>query len=364
MSNTLKIVLAFLMVLALFFGFLSLFVPSDYNFERLHIFLFNLVAGGTIVILYTEGRKHLSLISASFFIISIAFAVAAFFEIYPFSMTVALVLAGIVEFLRWKRFSVFPIDFFKKDVPIYEKFHQASLLCLSMGLVISTLVTLNNEYLKLVTMPKLKLDTFFLGFSFPLSLITFSVIFRLMKEGVDDTTRKMKEFGFWSVNLGVVIFFLFIIFEKIVPQIFVTTILFLTVIMILIIYSRHGNRLQQKNFLTSGIGFLLVTAVTGIAYILLALTPTYSSEEYKWLIRLHAFASLYGWNFCGLAVILRFDDFPIKLHSTKIILFHWVTVLLFAPLGDFFRFFSIVAILSYAAILWAVLFSRSDHKYL
>ncbi len=209
MSLKLRAALTFCMVTALFFGFLHLFVPNGtvYNFERLHIFLFNLVSGGTILIHFTEGHRHLSLRAACFMGLSLVYAVLAFKKIYLPAMVIAFILAGIVDAVRIDRFSFFPWNFFKARAPVAEKFHQAALLCLSMGLVISGLVILNNEYLRLIHLEKLKLDTFFLGFSFPLSLITMSVMFSLMKEDVGGMVSYLKNLGFWNVNLGVIIFF-------------------------------------------------------------------------------------------------------------------------------------------------------------
>jgi len=168
----------------------------------------------------------------------------------------------------------------------------------------------------------------------------------------------LKEVGFWNVNLGVIIFFLFIIFEKLMPQVFVTSILFLTVAMIFILYRKLGKQIQQKNFLTSGMTFLLVTAVTGIAYIYFQLTSDYTPEKYKWLLRLHAFAALYGWNLCGLAIICRYDDFPIRLHSKSIIVMHWVIVMFLAPFGNYNPVLAILATVSYAVMLYFILFSK------
>ncbi len=260
-----------LMSTALFFGFLHLFVPdgTSYNFERLHIFLFNLCSGGTIVLYYTEKQRKASKKVILFGILSISYALSAFFKIYIPALAISLIMAVIVEFIRIKRFSFFPHNFFGSAAPISEKFHHASLLCLSIGLVISCSVILNNEYLKLISMPKLQLDTFFLGFSFPLSLITMSVMFSLMKEGTEMNIHALKDIGFWNINLGVIIFFLFILFEQLVPQVIVTTVLFLTVIMIFYLFTNLGINVQQKNFLLSGMSFLLVTAITGIAYIIL-----------------------------------------------------------------------------------------------
>ena len=358
MNTGLKATIIILMSIALLFGFLHLFIPGfKYNFERLHVFLFNLCCGGTIILYHTEKKKKLSLTGLCFLLLSISYAILAFTMTYIPAMIISIILAGIVENIRIKRFSAFPVAFFRKT-DISEKFHQAALLCLSMGLVISSLVILNNEYLGIISMPKLKLDTFFLGFSFPVSLITMSLIFSLMEKNNDSPVLCMKEIGFWNVNLGVIIFFLFIIFEKLLPQVFVTVILFLTVIMIFMLYRKIGKRLQQKNFLTSGMIFLLVTAVTGILYIFFQFTTDYNPDKYKWLLKVHAFASLYGWNLCGLSIICRYDDFPIRLHSNGIILMHWVTVMILAPLGIYYRPFAILATISYICILFVILFSK------
>ncbi len=347
---------------AFIFGFLHLFVEvPGYNFERLHVFLFNLCSGGTIILFFTEDSNKLTGKTTLFLCLSIAYAALAFFKIYIPAMVISIVLAFIVETVRIKKFSILPLSFFSRKEPVFKKFHQASLLCLSMGLIISCAVILNNEYLKIISMPKLKLDTFFLGFSFPLSLITMSVIFSLMADYRKPVMRTLKEIGFWNINLGVIIFFVFIIFEKLAPQVVVTTILFFTVIMIFWLYYKLGKDLQQKNFLTSGIGFLVVTAITGIAYILLEILPGYTAEKYRWLLWLHSFASLYGWNLCGLAVICRFDDFPVRLHSGSTIALHWITALIFAPLGKYYSLFAVLSVLCYSIILGVILFSKTSN---
>jgi len=363
MNKNLKILFAVIMLTALFFGYLYLFLPgSAYNFERLHIFLFNLCSGGTILLYYTEGKQILSKKAIAFLLLAVGFAISAFLEFYIPAMALSLILAVLVDSVRIRAFSIFPFGFFSKDEPVHRKFHQASLMCLSMGLVISCAVMLNNEYLKLLTLPKLKLDTFFLGFSFPISLITMSAIFSFMRSKNVKNIRILREIGFWNVNLGVIIFFLFIIFEKLIPQVFVTTVLFCTVLMIYYLFFTLGEDIQQKNFLISGIFFLIFTAVTGILYIMYELSPNYSSENYKWLLRLHSLASLYGWNLCGLAVICRFDDFPIRLHSGRTIIFHWFTVILIAPLGHLYQSLAVGAIICYGVILYLILFSKGiDH---
>jgi len=360
MSTRLRLFFMILMFTALFFGFLHLFIPgtSLYNFERLHIFLFNLCSGGTILIYYTEDQKNMSRKAGTFLFLSLTYAMLAFLEYYFASMLVAFVLAVIVDSVRIKKFSLFPFNFFDPKAPVSEKFHQASLLCLSMGLTISGLVIMNNEYLKLVSFEKLTLDTFFLGFSFPISLITMSVIFSFMRRDVSPLTLRLKNMGFWNVNLGVIIFFLFIMFEKLIPQLVVTTILFFSVVLIYFMYRDLGVRVQQKSFLTSGMFFLWYTAITGIIYIALEFSPSYDHQHLKFLLRMHSFASLYGWNLSGLAVICRKDHFPIRLHSQVVIAVHWATAIFLAPLGTYYAVFAVVSLLTYGYILYMIMFSQ------
>jgi len=351
-----------LMFTALFFGFLHLFIPGSslYNFERLHIFLFNLCSGGTVLIYFTEGQKKFTAKTSAFLAITLVFAVLAFLKLYLFAIILAFVLAALVDSVRINKFSIFPKNFFDAKAPVSEKFHQASLLCLSMGLFISGLVMLNNEYLKLFYFKKLQLDTFFLGYSFPISLITLSMIFSFMDEqgSLSRLTMRLKNMGFWNVNLGVIIFFIFILFEKLIPQLVVTTILFFSVVLIYFMYKDLGLRVQQKSFLTSGMFFLWYTAITGIVYIALEFSPSYDHEHLKYLLRMHSFASLYGWNLSGLAVICRKDDFPIRLHSPSILVVHWITAIVLAPLGTYYRSFALLTLIGYAFILYMILFSR------
>jgi len=363
MSLKLRFFIMVLMFAALFFGFLHHFIPgtSLYNFERLHIFLFNLCSGGTILIYYTEGRKNLSRKAGFFLGMSLVYALLAFLGYYLFAMLTAFILAVVVDSVRIRKFSLFPVSFFQPRAAVSEKFHQASLLCLSMGLTISGLVIWNNQYLKLVSFEKLTLNTFFLGFSFPLSLITMSVIFGFMRQDVSRLTLRLKNMGFWNVNLGVIIFFVFIMFHKLIPQLVVTTILFFSVVLIYFMFRDLSDPAQQKSFLTSGMFFLWYTAITGIVYIALEFSPSYDHDHLKFLLRMHSFASLYGWNLSGLAVICRKDHFPIRLHSQRVIAVHWLTAIALAPLGTYFLVFAILSLIAYGFILYMILFSdRSE----
>src|SRR4030042_5815403 len=110
------------------------------------------------------------------------------------------------------------MDFFRAGTSTAKKFHQASLLCLSLAFVFSSLVILNNQFYHWISYEKLTLDVFFLGFSFPVSLITFSVIFTFVKTETK-AARLFEHLLFWTVNLGVIIFFIFIILELFVLEI-------------------------------------------------------------------------------------------------------------------------------------------------
>jgi len=365
----LRLIFFILMLCAMFFGFLHLFVEGGHtrNFERLHIFLFNLCSGGTIIIYYSAGGRRFNREPVLFLAMGILYTLFAFFEFYIPAVTVSLSMAVLVERARWKRFSPFPWNFFTPRGPISEKFHQSALLCLSLGLIISSLVILNNEYFKFISMKKLILNTFFLGFSFPVSLISLSVMFSYIGERTTKGMLVLKNACFWAVNLGVIIFFLFILIEIPVAQIMVTALLFISVIVIFVIFKRESGPTQEKVFLTSGMLFLVFTAISGISYIVTQYfftSPVHdgAGNFSKILLKVHAFASLYGWNLSGLAVISRKDNFPIKLNLSWVIFLHWITVLILAPLGYYRQFFSVIAMISYALLLYHIFFSREKKK--
>jgi len=394
MDQRLKFFFSIMMIIALCFGYAAIYFPlQNYDFERLHIFLFNLCTGGTIILYFTEGKNRLSARTGLFLFLSLFYALFAFLKIYPMTIFISLGLASIVESLRIERFSIFPWHFFTMKESVSAKFHQASLLCLSIGLLMSTAVIINNEYIHILTMEKLTLNTFFLGFSFPLSLITLSVIFSMIRTNGDsiwyrgtmkenNCTRRVNNINtwngtdsthsreaninintllsvicFWIINLGVIIFFIFILFEKFYPQLIVTLLLFIAVITVFILYRQFGQKMQQKQFLSSGIGFLIATAISGILYIFYQMSPDYNPENTKWLLRIHTFASLYGWNLCGLAVICRFKDFPIRLHSGVVIAVHWLTALVLAPLGTNIALFALMAVAGYIFSVVTLFFS-------
>lgn len=348
------------MTIALGCGFLHHIIPPEQlNFERLHIFLFNLCSGGTMLLYFTENKKVLSKTARLFFLLSLSFAFFTFMGWYIPALIIPLILSFLVEQVRIAHFgSMIPYGLFSTKEDVSRKFHQASLLCLSIGLALSSPVILNDAYGHWFTLEKLKLDTFFLGFSFPISLISMSVIFSLMKEHEMQMTMHIKEALFWTINLGVIVFFLFILARWFVPQVMIATTLFVAVSLVLYLYYHQGIKLQQKAFLTSGIFFLVITSITGILYILFAFSQSYDPQRTLPLLRLHAFTALYGWNLSGLAVISRHGDFPLRLHSHKVILLHWLTVLILCPLGYFYPSFAVLAVFFYCWLLQTLLFNR------
>ena len=350
------------MTTAMTCGFLHhLISPEVMNFERLHIFLFNLCTGGTLLVYFTEDTRQLSSKGLAFLLLSITFALCAFMGWYKPTLVIPVLLAVIIENVRVNHFgSCLPRALFSSKESTSRKFHQASLLCLSLALIISSLAILNSQFGHWFLLERLKLDTFFLGFSFPISLISMSVIFALMKNNTQPPTRFFKELSFWVINLGVIIFFLFILANWFIPQVTIAFILFLAVSLVLHLYWKQGIHLQQKAFLTSGILFLLITSITGILYILLAFSDLYNPQEAVPLLRIHAFTALYGWNLSGLAVIGRHGDFPIQLHSQNVILLHWLTVCILCPLGYFFPFAAILAVLCYGWLLFILLFNHGQ----
>lgn len=368
MPITLRLIFLILMTAALAFGYTSHFVPQDYpfNFERLHIFLFNLCSGGTILIYFTEDSRRLTWPGKTFLLLSLTYALLAFYEVYMPAIVIGIFLAILVEIVRIRHFSWNPKSFLSSTTPVQSKFHQAALICLSLGLLASSFVIANNEFFFWVKIAKLQLNTFFLGFSFPISLISMSVIFSQMNsldknrqpESNSNLVNMLENSCFWIINLGVIIFFIFILLEKLVLQVIIASILFCAVMLTYVLYRNLGNRLQQKYFLTSGILFLVGTAITGILYIVLAFSPSYQPEKYKFLLRIHAYLSLYGWNLSGLAVLVRRHEFPIQFHSGKLVTFHWLTVLILCPLGYYSMIFACIAILCYMLILYFFLFRK------
>ncbi len=352
--NFFRIALFTAMTAAFIFGYLDYYFQM--NFERLHIFLFNLTSGGFTILYLTEKRKTPSFKVILFFVLSIIYAILAFMKLYIPAAAAAVILALIVESFRIKRFSFFPSIFFKRESPASEKFHHASLLCLVLALLLSSFVIMNDTYFKLFHFEKLTLDVFFLGFSFPVSLITMSIIFGIIENNGSKLILTAEHFLFWSINAGVIIFFIFIIMKFFPGEVFISSFLFLTVLFIFVIFFKYGRRMQQKYFLVSGIYFLMATAVTGILYIIIK-QIAYNEIYGKIILRMHAFYSLYGWNLTGMMVIIRWDDFPIALKTKKGIYYHWGVILILAPFAKFFPQLIFPAVVTYTIFLAVFFFS-------
>jgi hypothetical protein len=223
----------------------------------------------------------------------------------------------------------------------------------------------NNLYLHWINQPTLILDDFFLGFSFPISLMTFSVMFSLAKDDTDNRIRFLRELSFWLINLGVIIFFLFIILQVFVMQVVVASLLFADVLLVFFLFRYDSRPIEQENYLVSGILFLVFTSITGI---LITLGETYlpAQDPHAWalLLQIHAYLSLYGWNLSGLTVIIRYEEFPLHLHDLEIILLHWLIVSLLAPLGSLYPLFAVIALPAFAVLIGLILFGRGDRKLL
>lgn len=342
------------MTAAFIFGFLDYYFQM--NFERLHIFLFNLTSGGFTILYFTEGKKIPSLKSFLFFTVSIIYAFLAFSKLYIPAAATAVILAVIVESYRIKKFSFFPFIFFQKEYPASEKFHHASLLCLVIALLLSSFVILNDTYFNLFHYEKLTLDVFFLGFSFPVSLITMSIIFGIIEDKGNKIVLTTEHILFWSISAGVIVFFVFILLKFFPGEVFISSFLFLSVLYIFGIFFKYGKKMQQKYFLVSAIYFLMATAVTGIIYIILK-QIAYNELCGKIILKMHAFYSLYGWNLTGMMVIIRWDDFPIALKTKKAIYYHWGVILILAPFAKFFPLLIVPAIAAYILFLAVFFFS-------
>lgn len=363
MTSRLKFLFLITMTTALAFGFMH-HIDGSHDFERLHIFLFNLCSGGTIILYYTMDRQTMPFRLGVFYVLSFCFAVLAFLKIFWACIIIALALFAIVESVRIAKFGFFPAQFFSKKDAVSVKFHHASLLCLSIGLLISVLAIVNDAFYRVIDFEKLTLNMFFLGFSFPSSLITLSVMFATMKKLGTPRMILFKTILFWMITVGVIVFFGFILFEAPWLELGISLMLFAAVSAVLVLYIKTGYKEQQKSFLTSGIVFLVMTAVTGVLYIIIYAVGYTDPIVKQVTILYHRILSLYGWNISGLAVICRFRDFPIMLHSGKVIALHWLIVAVLAPIGYYFAWVAVLAVACYAVFLYAMFFSRTTAKIL
>jgi hypothetical protein len=360
-SSKAKILLGVVMTLSLLFGFLHEIWPSAaVSFKRLHIFGFNLLTGGSLILYHVVGKGVFTPRLVAYFGFALLYALFAAAGWYIPALVLSIPLFLLVESVRIERFSIFPVDFFRR-APVSEKFDQASLLCLSIGIVFASLVILNNEYLRLIHYEKLTIEVFFLGYSFPVSLITMAIMFSFMTERKQRLLPALKELSFWLVNLGVIVFFVLIILELTIPVIATAITLFVTVWMIFFLFVATAPDVQQRTFLVSGMIFLLFTALTGILYVSTYLYP-FLDDYREPLLVLHAMVSLYGWNLSGLFIIIRWSDFPIRLNSALAIALHWGIVLVLAPVGKYVLPAAGLALVAYVALLLIVFAGGANHE--
>lgn len=343
----------FLVVTALAFGFFHHIVPQGAkpDFLRLHIFWFNLLSGGSIILYRALGR--FTRVHLAFFCVSLLFSLFAAYDLYLGSIACALVLSGLMESVRIRRFSLFPLNFFTR-APVSEKFMQASLLCLSIGLALSALAMANEGFGHWFSSEKFNLNTFFLGFSFPVSLVTLSLIMEGMQKP-SPLQRILQNAVFWVLNLGVITFFLFILAGAKAMEIAVSCLLTAGIFCALHLHRKLCPPGQRKALLSSGVFFLLATAASGIIYIVYEFFPESGFPD-EFAMRFHAYVSLFGWNLSGLITIIRIKDFPLLLSRAWLISCHWAAVALLCPLGFLFPSSAPAAVALFALFLGAALF--------
>lgn len=362
MRQSTKFILGSILTIALLFGLIENWMPEiNVSYKRIHIFFFNLCVGGALILYHTEGEKYFSKKVWWFFVFSVAYALCASLGAYIPVLILSVPLLGIVEHIRVRYFSLLPFTLFNPRTSLDKKFNQAALICLSSAIICADLVILNNEYLKIFYYKKLTLDTFFLGYSFPISLITMSIMFYFMEKRENIVTAVLKETSFWLVNVGVVVFFIFILLEMTLLEIISATVLLITVCVIFYIFKKSARDIQQKSFLLSGMTFLLFTGLTGIFYIMRYFIPAMEPYD-KVILNIHAMVSLYGWNLSGLFVIIRWRDFPIKLSSKTAITLHWSIVFILAPLGKYVLICALIALPLYIILLNNVFLSKETVK--
>ncbi|MCX7679672.1 MAG: hypothetical protein N2316_10695 [Spirochaetes bacterium] len=349
-----------LLVLLLFFMMMVSFVAGVFhdhikidqlNIQRIHVFLFNLCTGCTILLLHLkEIKKHWVVI---FLLFSILFSVSAAINFFFVAICSALILTAIVEFARVKSYSFFPSNFFSLKIPVSIKFHHAALLCLSFALPLSAFSMFAHLW-KIHLPPKMTVDIFFLGFSFPVSLMVMSVLFANMKDVEGIVELLIRNFIFWIVNVGVIVFFIFILAENEILQVAIALLLMVSVVMVFICYYKHALREKQFYFLFSSVFFLLLSALSGVLYVTIkSLFENYHGLGIRYILSLHRYVSLYGWNQAGIIVLLWDNKkyvSPIS-NSKAMIALHWLAVAVFAPCALFHWAFAAMAVVLYVSFL-------------
>lgn len=350
--------LALVLCLSLLAGFAGpLFGPEWKQLVSLHVFLYNLTVGGSLLLVFASGRDRPGLLEWSFLAGGGVFGAASAAHYYPLLVAAPVVLGALVEARRWRTFEWFPLDFFL-PVPASRKFRQAALLCLSLGLFICAATMANEAWFHWFHLPKLDLHVFYLGFSFPISLVTFSLIFaRLEKRTV--LPLWASEYCFWALNLGVISFFFFIIFELWAWQMLAALTLFSVVLLVGWLHWRTRAPEPDWQLYSSALVFLTVGSLTGIAQILVSwFWPEHADLP---LLGVHSATTLFGWNLSGMAALIRGGDFSFRGFRFLIPL-QWLFVASF-PIG---RYLPVVAtasvLIGFAVVGLTTLFPVTREK--
>lgn len=359
-QNTLLRIMLFCMMLSSFFaGFLHHTPGEQLNIHRIHVFLFNLCAGGMLILTYSTPPERRA-VSWFFLVASLIFTISAALSSYPIAICAAFSCAALAEYARIRRFSFMPLDFFRNGVSIVTKFHHAAMLCLSTALLFSAMSMLARLW-DISLPPKMTVDIFFLGFSFPVSLITMSLLFEKISSLQNGIDLSLSQFVFWAVNLGVIVFFIFILAEWVYPQIVIASLLIVPVCVMFCLFMKRFSGSDSHTLLISGISFLLTSAFSGVAYLAVKYLITESGLLLqKYILEFHRLASLYGWNQVGMLLLFEKSGFRIQRISRLAIASHWVGVALCAPLALFAWKCGLVASILYTAFLTIIFWKTGE----
>jgi hypothetical protein len=343
MSRIHRRALAATLTVALLLGFVQPDAESRADADRLHIFLFNLSFGAAILLWSARGRLPTQVIPW-WLALSMGYALSAYLEVYAVTLLLSVPLFLLVETTRASRFPVIPRDLLQPG-DLAARFLHTSLACLSLALASCSMVIANTHLLRGQQTEALDLDTFFLFYSFPISLAVFSAIFTLLPE----LPRTRAEFSYWGITGGVVAFFLAIVTGHRGLEMLAGSTLLLVIAFIATTFARRAAPGQERAFLLSGLGFLVAAGLTGVGYIAANIWPELAPIK-EHVLMLHATVALYGWNLAGLVVILNWGRFPIVRRAGGLVALHWVTILILVPVGKIEPVVALVAIPAFAVL--------------
>ena len=109
---------------------------------------------------------------------------------------------------------------------------------------------------------------------------------------------------------------------------------------------------------------LVLTGITGLMLVLWNVISVNNAAGWTLLLQTHAYLSLYGWNLVGFVVMIHFYEFPLRLHSMEMILLHWVTIAVLAPVASQYGALALIAIPLFAILIRLLLFAPgSTHNF-